>query len=102
MKKLYAAIAILAITFGNIGLSSARQSHQGKAPTESVAGVFDYYLLTLSWSPTFCLTHKDDTQCSGKGYGFVLTASGRNTPRVAGRSRARRWWRCRRPSRSKG
>lgn len=72
MKKLYAAIAILAMTFGNVGLSSARQSHQGKAPTESVAGVFDYYLLTLSWSPTFCLTHKDDTQCSGKGYGFVL------------------------------
>src|SRR5476649_1712742 len=72
MKKLYAAIAILAMIFGNVGLSSARQSHQGKAPTESVAGVFDYYLLTLSWSPTFCLTHKDDTQCSGKGYGFVL------------------------------
>jgi ribonuclease I len=72
MKKLYAVIAILAITFGNIGLSSARQSQQGKAPVESVAGVFDYYLLTLSWSPTFCLTHKDDAQCSGKGYGFVL------------------------------
>jgi ribonuclease T2 len=37
-----------------------------------VAGVFDYYLLALSWSPTFCLTHKDDSQCTGKGYGFVL------------------------------
>lgn len=72
MKKLYAAIAILAITLGHIGLSNARQSQQGKAPVESVAGVFDYYLLTLSWSPTFCLTHKDDAQCSGKGYGFVL------------------------------
>ena len=72
MKAFYAAIAILAITFGNIGLSNARQTQQGKPQAESVAGVFDYYLLTLSWSPTFCLTHKDDAQCSGKGYGFVL------------------------------
>lgn len=38
MKKLYAVIAILAITFGHIGLSNARQSQQGKAPVESVAG----------------------------------------------------------------
>ena len=36
-------------------------------------GQFDYYLLTLSWSPTYCLTHPDDRpQCAGKGYGFVL------------------------------
>ncbi|TWD50216.1 ribonuclease T2 [Pseudomonas sp. SJZ131] len=72
MKKLYAVVAMLAITFGQIGLSQARTSQHGKPQAESVAGVFDYYLLTLSWSPTFCLTHKDDSQCSGKGYGFVL------------------------------
>ena len=45
------------------------------APNASVtvdrAGVFDYYVLSLSWSPTFCLTHADNSQCS-KGYGFVL------------------------------
>ncbi|NKI74132.1 ribonuclease T2 [Dickeya sp. CFBP 2040] len=35
------------------------------------AGVFDSYLLTLSWSPTFCLTHAGNEQCT-KGYGFVL------------------------------
>lgn len=35
------------------------------------AGNFDYYLLTLSWSPAFCLTHADNTQCT-KDYGFVL------------------------------
>lgn len=36
-------------------------------------GRFDYYLLSLSWSPTYCLTHPDDRrQCSGKGFGFVL------------------------------
>jgi ribonuclease T2 len=72
MKKFYAIVALIVLTFGNIGLSSARETQSSKAQAESVAGVFDYYLLTLSWSPTFCLTHKDDAQCSGKGYGFVL------------------------------
>lgn len=37
------------------------------------AGRFDYYLLALSWSPSYCLTHPDDPeQCASKGYGFVL------------------------------
>ncbi|WP_085584344.1 MULTISPECIES: ribonuclease T2 [unclassified Pseudomonas] len=73
MKKLFTILALIALTAGGLQTASARQSHASKqAATESVAGVFDYYLLTLSWSPTFCLTHKDDAQCSGKGYGFVL------------------------------
>ena len=43
------------------------------APREQrPAGDFDFYVLSLSWSPTFCLTHPDNEQCSGKGYGFVL------------------------------
>jgi ribonuclease T2 len=34
---------------------------------------FDYYVLALSWSPNYCLTHPEDKdQCNGKGYGFVL------------------------------
>lgn len=36
-------------------------------------GHFDYYLMSLSWSPSFCETHPDETeQCGGKGFGFVL------------------------------
>ncbi|WP_347905184.1 ribonuclease T2 [Pseudomonas purpurea] len=72
MKKLYVWVALIALTLGSVGMSAARESQSGKLKAESVAGVFDYYLLTLSWSPTFCLTHKDNEQCSGKGYGFVL------------------------------
>lgn len=46
--------------------------HPGRAQ-EGAAGQFDYYLLTLSWAPTYCLTHVEDrSECSGKGYGFVL------------------------------
>lgn len=72
MKKLYMWVVLIALTLGSAGMSGARESQSGKPRAESVAGVFDYYLLTLSWSPTFCLTHKDNEQCSGKGYGFVL------------------------------
>jgi ribonuclease T2 len=48
--------------------------HRHRADTDSaVPGQFDYYLLTLSWSPTYCLTHQEDrAQCGGKGFGFVL------------------------------
>jgi ribonuclease T2 len=35
-------------------------------------GDFDYYLMALSWSPSYCLTHLDDTEQCSKGYGFVL------------------------------
>jgi ribonuclease T2 len=40
---------------------------------DATPGVFDYYLLSLSWSPNYCLTHEQDrAQCGGKGLGFVL------------------------------
>lgn len=48
------------------------EARNDRRNNDSVAGVFDYYVLALSWSPTFCLTHADNEQCSGKGYGFVL------------------------------
>ncbi|EYD74546.1 Ribonuclease T2 family protein [Rubellimicrobium mesophilum DSM 19309] len=39
------------------------------------AGDFDYYVLSLSWSPTWCATEGDpgDAQCEpGAGYGWIL------------------------------
>ena len=58
-----------------LALSSAvtYARHHHAKPAAGEPGKFDYYVLTLSWSPTYCLTHPQDrTQCSGKGYGFVL------------------------------
>jgi ribonuclease T2 len=55
--------------------AAARHNHRHSEAARSagIAGQFDYYLLTLSWSPTYCLTHSDDqAQCGSKGYGFVL------------------------------
>jgi ribonuclease T2 len=47
--------------------------HHPDAAQDGDSGRFDYYLLSLSWSPTYCLTHPyDRAQCASKGYGFVL------------------------------
>jgi ribonuclease T2 len=48
---------------------------QGRDAKTSISRTahFDYYLLTLSWSPTWCEAHPDDTeQCRRRGYGFIL------------------------------
>jgi ribonuclease T2 len=59
-----------------LGLASpqAFARHHANAGTEGGAsGQFDYYLLALSWAPSYCLVHPGDSaECSGKGYGFVL------------------------------
>ncbi|MFC6339854.1 ribonuclease [Pseudomonas sp. CCM 7891] len=59
-------IALWLILAGMTTGAAAAPREQGRA------GDFDFYVLSLSWSPTFCLTHPKDQQCSGKGYGFVL------------------------------
>ena len=54
-------------------LARHHHRHDDSATGTGVAGQFDYYLLSLSWSPTYCLTHgTDQQQCGSKGYGFVL------------------------------
>lgn len=60
--------AVLALT-----AAAAQARHHHRANGEAEAGRFDYYVLSLSWAPTYCLTHSDDgEECSGKGYGFVV------------------------------
>lgn len=55
------------------GASVNARHHQGRADMQAESGRFDYYVLSLSWAPTYCLTHQDDgAECSGRGYGFVL------------------------------
>jgi ribonuclease T2 len=41
-------------------------------PAENAApGAFDFYLLTLSWSPEFCVTHPQAAECASSP-GFIL------------------------------
>ena len=47
--------------------AGAPRSHSGRA------GDFDFYLLTLSWSPEYCHGRPDDPQCTGsRHFGFVV------------------------------
>lgn len=68
MKKLF---AIFAISLGISGMVFAKGFFQNsKAKTN-----FDFYVLSLSWSPTFCLSHKDndEPQCDKNlNHGFVV------------------------------
>lgn len=59
-------LALAALAF--IWAGAAAADERGGAP-------FDYYLLALSWSPTYCASSErdHDLQCaSGRGYEFVL------------------------------
>lgn len=56
-----------------VALAVQARHHHDPTDGNGRAGKFDYYLLSLSWAPTYCLTHANDgEECSGKGYGFVL------------------------------
>jgi len=40
---------------------------------DSTAGVFDYYILALSWSPAYCELKPDDrSQCGHRRYAFIV------------------------------
>jgi ribonuclease T2 len=65
-RLLVVLMLVLAATTG-----AARTRH-GPANADE-AGRFDYYVLTLSWSPVYCEAHPEDRQqCAGKQHGFVL------------------------------
>lgn len=65
--------AAWAATFAVFAALTAQARHHTRTDREGQAGQFDYFVLSLSWAPTYCLTHTDDgAECSGKGYGFVL------------------------------
>jgi ribonuclease T2 len=63
---------LLALALAATGAAQAKGSHHKRhRPPANVSGRFDYYVMSLSWSPTFCETHQDNPQC-GQHFGFVL------------------------------
>ena len=60
-------IAVLLIVMA--GFAQRRHSQQA---SHGQPGVFDYYLLTLSWSPEFCHSHADKPECQSGHHGFVV------------------------------
>jgi ribonuclease T2 len=52
-------------------LFAASGQHRQRQHGPGQPGVFDYYVLSLSWSPEFCHSHPSDLECSGHR-GFVV------------------------------
>ena len=51
--------------------TAASRPRRARPEANAQSGVFDFYLLTLSWSPEYCLSHPGDVQCA-PAPGFVL------------------------------
>jgi ribonuclease T2 len=71
MKRLLAVTLILCIA---ITIAAARSRHRNQ--TANTPGVFDYYLLTLSWAPDYCAmpnAKQNSRECAnGNHVGFVV------------------------------
>jgi ribonuclease T2 len=69
MKRHRAVLFLIVIICLCTRLSVARGHRQRQSGTP---GVFDFYLLTLSWAPEFCHGHSDNPECQSGHYGFVV------------------------------
>lgn len=54
------------------GSGYAQSSHRRGDHQSSRPGVFDYYVLTLSWAPEFCHGHATSPECRNGHFGFVV------------------------------
>ncbi len=55
---------------GAAKVALARHHHRD---ADAAPGEFDYYLLSLSWSPAFCIQQPDSPECSGpRRFGFIV------------------------------
>ena len=74
MNKRRNAIALSCLgTILSVAMLAATSALARSQGGHTTAGRFDYYLMSLSWSPSYCLTHPDESeQCGRKGFGFVL------------------------------
>jgi ribonuclease T2 len=50
---------------------AGRKSRRARPAANSQPGAFDFYLLTLSWSPEYCATHSNSSECTSHP-GFVV------------------------------
>jgi ribonuclease T2 len=58
----------LALLGSALPATARHRRHSGDTP-----GDFDYYLLSLSWSPAFCLQSPDSPECNGpRRFGFIV------------------------------
>lgn len=60
------------ILLASLTLAASAGARHRKS-SDSVPGYFDYYLLSLSWSPAFCLSDPGAAECNGpRRFGFIV------------------------------
>lgn len=71
LHKTVTVSLVMLLMQGLAGTAEARHHHRRNA--DATAGQFDYYLLSLSWSPAFCIQRPDSAECSGpRRFGFIV------------------------------
>lgn len=70
MRKLGGVIVLFLLAV--LTTAGYSQRHRSRQATQGTPGEFDYYLLTLSWSPEFCHSHPDKPECQSGNHGFVV------------------------------
>jgi ribonuclease T2 len=64
--------AVALVLLGLILVATTATARHRKSP-DAEPGVFDYYLLSLSWSPAFCLSEPGAAECNGpRAFGFIV------------------------------
>ena len=54
------------------GVLLGANRHRQRQQQSGQPGVFDYYVLSLSWSPEFCHGHPSKPECASGKFGFVV------------------------------
>jgi ribonuclease T2 len=68
--KLFGVAVVEMVLFASAQSAWARHHHR---ETDTTPGRFDYYLLSLSWSPAFCIQQPDSPECNGpRQFGFIV------------------------------
>lgn len=71
MKRPGILIFLLVLLLVSATAIFSQRPHSRRA-SHGEPGVFDFYVLALSWSPEFCYSHPDKPECQSGHHGFVL------------------------------
>jgi ribonuclease T2 len=70
-SRLSVSVAALSVIFLAMAFTAAARHR--KPASDSQPGDFSYYLLSLSWSPAFCLSSPGAAECNGpRRFGFIV------------------------------
>ena len=73
MRRMRKSVSIVLLLLALLAAAVGYSKHHGsRQASQGTPGVFDYYLLALSWSPEFCYSHADRPECRSGQHGFVV------------------------------